>query len=115
MLNIRLLSSAAAAAVLAAYGCVQAAAAAAGQWYPPVRSTLLLLSKLYRCIDTKIFAGLAQEAVAACTACVQVRDRLQVFVSGTLKCIGSSKTTQQKRCCLPAYLQRPACLQATTL
>lgn len=43
-----------------------------GQWYPPVRSTLLLLSKLYRCIDTKIFAGLAQEAVAACTACVQV-------------------------------------------
>jgi hypothetical protein len=56
-------------------GCVQAAAAAAaGQWYPPVRSTLLLLSKLYRCIDTRIFAGLAQEAVAACTACVQVRD-----------------------------------------
>jgi hypothetical protein len=51
-----------------------AAAAAAGQWYPPVRSTLLLLSKLYRCIDTNIFAGLAQEAVAACTACVQVRE-----------------------------------------
>ena len=58
---------------LAWLAVLQAAAATAGQWYPPVRSTLLLLSKLYRCIDTKIFAGLAQEAVAACTACVQVR------------------------------------------
>jgi hypothetical protein len=68
------LHTAAAAAVCVCVQCVQAAAAAAGQWYPPVRSTLLLLSKLYRCIDTRIFAGLAQEAVAACTACVQVRD-----------------------------------------
>eukprot|EP00882_Tetradesmus_deserticola_P019129 GHRQ01020577.1.p1 GENE.GHRQ01020577.1~~GHRQ01020577.1.p1 ORF type:complete len:235 (+),score=112.19 GHRQ01020577.1:147-851(+) len=53
----------------------EVAAAAAGQWYPPVRSTLLLLSKLYRCIDPKTFAGLAQEAVAACTACVQAAGR----------------------------------------
>lgn len=44
-----------------------------GMWYQPVPSTLLLLSKLYRCIDTKTFAGLAQEAVAACTASVQVQ------------------------------------------
>ncbi|WIA18992.1 hypothetical protein OEZ85_003659 [Tetradesmus obliquus] len=62
----------------------QAAAAAAGQWYPPVRSTLLLLSKLYRCIDTKIFAGLAQEAVAACTACVQAAGRQVAKQSGAL-------------------------------
>jgi hypothetical protein len=48
------------------------AAPAADQWYPPVRGTLLLLSKLYRCVDTRIFAGLAQEAVAACTVTVQV-------------------------------------------
>lgn len=52
----------------------QASAEVAGAiWYPPVRSTLLLLSQLYRCIDARIFAGLANEAVAACTASVQVR------------------------------------------
>eukprot|EP00879_Flechtneria_rotunda_P017545 GHRR01018394.1.p1 GENE.GHRR01018394.1~~GHRR01018394.1.p1 ORF type:complete len:715 (+),score=305.59 GHRR01018394.1:627-2771(+) len=55
-----------------------------GHWYPPVRSTLLLLSKLYRCIDTKIFAGLAQEAVAACTACVQGAGRLVAKQAGPL-------------------------------
>jgi hypothetical protein len=37
-----------------------------------VRATLLLLSKLYRCLPAKTFAGLAHEAVAACTASVQV-------------------------------------------
>ena len=37
-----------------------------------MRGTLLLLSKLYRCVDMRIFAGLAQEAVAACTLSVQV-------------------------------------------
>jgi hypothetical protein len=58
--------------------------AAAGQWYPPVRSTLLLLSKLYRCIDARIFAGLAQEAVAACTACVQNAGRGVAKQSGSL-------------------------------
>jgi hypothetical protein len=53
--------------------CVQAASAAlTDQWYPPVHGTLLLLSKLYRCVDMRIFAGLAQEAVAACTVTVQV-------------------------------------------
>lgn len=29
-------------------------------WYPPVQRTLLLLSKLYRAVDAKIFSGLAQ-------------------------------------------------------
>jgi hypothetical protein len=52
-----------------------ASAALTDQWYPPVRGTLLLLSKLYRCVDMRIFAGLAQEAVAACTVSVQVGGR----------------------------------------
>lgn len=52
-----------------------ASAALMDQWYPPVRGTLLLLSKLYRCVDMRIFAGLAQEAVAACTVSVQVGGR----------------------------------------
>lgn len=60
-------------AVVCGVPCLQAATAAlTDQWYPPVRGTLLLLSKLYRCVDMRIFAGLAQEAVAACTVSVQV-------------------------------------------
>jgi hypothetical protein len=39
--------------------------------YPPVQSTLVCLSKLYRSIDARIFSGLAQEAVAACTHSIQ--------------------------------------------
>ena len=54
------------------------------QWYAPVRSTLLLLSKLYRCVDTKIFAGLAQDAIAACTASVQSAAKLVGRSSGVL-------------------------------
>lgn len=61
------------AALCCAAANLQAASAAlTDQWYPPVRGTLLLLSKLYRCVDMRIFAGLAQEAVAACTVSVQV-------------------------------------------
>ncbi|KAL3152568.1 hypothetical protein ABBQ32_001593 [Trebouxia sp. C0010 RCD-2024] len=44
-------------------------------WYPPVRSTLLCLSKLYDCVDPKIFNGLAQDAVHAATVCVQAASR----------------------------------------
>ncbi len=39
--------------------------------YPPVQRTLLLLSKLYRAVDARIFNGLAHEAVLAATASVQ--------------------------------------------
>ena len=42
-------------------------------WYPPVRQTLMCLSKLYRTVEHKVFAGLAQDAIAACTVAVQVR------------------------------------------
>lgn len=42
-------------------------------WYPPVQQTLLCLSKLYRCVDAKIFGGMAQEAVSSCAASVKVR------------------------------------------
>jgi len=37
-----------------------------GMWYPPVRRTLLTLSKLYRCLEKPIFTGLAQEVLASC-------------------------------------------------
>lgn len=41
-------------------------------WYPTVRETLSCLGKLYRCVEPRVFAGLAQDAVTACTASVQV-------------------------------------------
>jgi len=41
-------------------------------WYPPVQKTLLCLSKLYRCVEARVFAGLAQDAVSSCAAAVQV-------------------------------------------
>lgn len=44
----------------AAPGAEPPADAAAEQWYPPVRSALLVLSKLYRSVDARIFSGLAQ-------------------------------------------------------
>ena len=47
-------------------------------WYPPVQQTLLCLSKLYRCVEAKVFAGLAQDAVSSCTKAVQVRLRVKV-------------------------------------
>ena len=31
-----------------------------GMWYPPVRRTLLTLSKLYRCLELPIFTSLSQ-------------------------------------------------------
>jgi len=37
-----------------------------GMWYPPVRRTLLTLSKLYRCLEKPIFTGLSQEVLSAC-------------------------------------------------
>ncbi len=37
-----------------------------GMWYPTLRRTLICLSKLYRCLDKKIFEGLAQETLTLC-------------------------------------------------
>jgi len=42
-----------------------------GMWYPPVRRTLLTLSKLYRCLEKPIFQGLSQEVLSACLDSVQ--------------------------------------------
>ncbi|KAK9817306.1 hypothetical protein WJX72_012420 [[Myrmecia] bisecta] len=44
-------------------------------WYPPVQQTLLCLSKLYRCVDPRVFGSLAQEAVSSCAASVQAASR----------------------------------------
>jgi hypothetical protein len=44
--------------------------------YLPVQSTLMCLSKLYRAVDARIFSGLAQEAVSACTLSIQQAARM---------------------------------------
>lgn len=53
-------------------------------WYLPLRDTLLVLSKLYRAVDSRIFSGLAQEAVAACTASVASASRQVARKAGAL-------------------------------
>ena len=43
-------------------------------WYPPVRRTLVCLSKLYRCLDREIFQGLSQvelNSIIVCTVCAK--------------------------------------------
>ncbi|CAM9722826.1 unnamed protein product [Discosporangium mesarthrocarpum] len=42
-------------------------------WYPPLRSTLLVLSRVYRAVDNGVFEDLAQTAVAACTHSLKAR------------------------------------------
>ncbi|KAF6213924.1 hypothetical protein GE061_011651 [Apolygus lucorum] len=37
-----------------------------GMWYPPVRRTLLCLSRLYRCVERPTFQGISQEALSLC-------------------------------------------------
>ncbi len=39
-------------------------------WYPPLRRTLVCLSKLYRCLDRETFQGLSQEALSACMSSI---------------------------------------------
>mmetsp|Transcript_26484 Transcript_26484/g.67336 ORF Transcript_26484/g.67336 Transcript_26484/m.67336 type:complete len:817 (-) Transcript_26484:272-2722(-) len=70
-----------------ANGAAAAAPAAASPYaalYPPLRSTLLCLSKLYRAVDGRTFGGLAQEAVAACTSSVQQASRQVARKAGPL-------------------------------
>jgi len=68
-----------------------------GMWYPTVRRVLLCLSKLYRCIDKRIFQGLSQEALQACVSSLQVASKLIIAgdpskVTGKAHA-GAAKTT----------------------
>jgi conserved oligomeric Golgi complex subunit 3 len=40
-------------------------------WYPPLKSTLMCLSKLYNCVDPQAFSGLGQDALYNCTHVIQ--------------------------------------------
>eukprot|EP00903_Cladosiphon_okamuranus_P006806 g6634.t1 len=51
---------------LPSVGSPTAAAPAYTTWYPPLRSTLQVLSKVYRAVDMGVFEDLAQLSVAAC-------------------------------------------------
>lgn len=53
-----------------------------GMWYPPVRRTLVCLSKLYRCLEKEIFQGLSQEALSACMTSIS-EAALQISQSKT--------------------------------
>ncbi|XP_041975634.1 conserved oligomeric Golgi complex subunit 3 [Aricia agestis] len=51
-----------------------------GMWYPGVRRTLAALSRLYRCLEKRVFQGLAQEAISIC---VQSVDNAAKQISAT--------------------------------
>uniref|UniRef100_A0A7S3G7S3 Conserved oligomeric Golgi complex subunit 3 n=1 Tax=Palpitomonas bilix TaxID=652834 RepID=A0A7S3G7S3_9EUKA len=40
-------------------------------WYPPVRTALESLSRLYRCVDRRVFRGIASEVVRAAIAAIE--------------------------------------------
>jgi hypothetical protein len=77
-------------------------------WYPPVQRTLLLLSKLYRGVDSRIFNGLAHEAVLAATASVQDAARQILKVGGQVGVGGWGFESG----CLPVAYLPVACLSA---
>ncbi|KAF7837597.1 conserved oligomeric Golgi complex subunit 3 [Senna tora] len=45
-------------------------------WYPPLEKTISCLSKLYRCLESAVFTGLAQEAVEVCSTSIQKANKL---------------------------------------
>mmetsp|Transcript_38034 Transcript_38034/g.90364 ORF Transcript_38034/g.90364 Transcript_38034/m.90364 type:complete len:779 (+) Transcript_38034:255-2591(+) len=51
-------------------------------WYPPLQRSLLLLSKVYRCLPKSIFGGLAHEAVASTTASIKQASQMVARRSG---------------------------------
>lgn len=53
-------------------------------WYPPVQRSLLLLSKLYPALPSKVFNGLAHEAVAAASTSVYEGARAILKTTGPL-------------------------------
>ncbi|XP_048488996.1 conserved oligomeric Golgi complex subunit 3 [Plutella xylostella] len=55
-----------------------------GMWYPTVRRTLAALSRLYRCLEKRVFQGLAQEAISLC---VQSVDSAAKQISANQTCI----------------------------
>ncbi|CAM8914189.1 unnamed protein product [Rhodiola kirilowii] len=54
-------------------------------WYPPLEKILSCLSKLYRCLESSVFTGLAQEAVEVCSLSIEKASKLiakKVFTNG---------------------------------
>ncbi|TYH66158.1 hypothetical protein ES332_D06G104100v1 [Gossypium tomentosum] len=45
-------------------------------WYPPLEKTVSILSKLYRCLESEVFTGLAQEALEVCSDSIQKASKL---------------------------------------
>lgn len=57
-------------------------------WYPPLKSTLLVLSKVYRAVDMGVFEDLAQLAVAACAESMKVPIQKKKYTTLGFLCRG---------------------------
>ena len=75
----------------------ESALAAYATWYPPVQQTLLCLSKLYRCVEPRVFAGLAQDAVSSCALAVQVRGTRHPRASQVMNRAGANRPLDKTR------------------
>lgn len=53
-------------------------------WYPTVKRTLVILSRLYFCLEKETFQGLAQEALLVC---IQTIERATNLISQKKVCI----------------------------
>ena len=77
-------------------------------WFPPVSLTLSMLAKLYKCVDSPIFSGLAQEAIAACTSVVRDGHRqLSRRQATTEKLAGSADDVASSSCATPKFEFEP--------
>ncbi|GMH44082.1 hypothetical protein BSKO_12016 [Bryopsis sp. KO-2023] len=54
------------------------------KWYPPLQMVLVYLSRLYHCLEPRIFGGLAHEAVLACAGSIAKAGRLIGEKSGRM-------------------------------
>ncbi|KZV25526.1 conserved oligomeric Golgi complex subunit 3 [Dorcoceras hygrometricum] len=53
-------------------------------WFPPLERTISCLSKLYRCLESAVFTGLAQEVVEVCSSSIQKASKLIAKRSSTM-------------------------------
>ncbi|CAK7352282.1 unnamed protein product [Dovyalis caffra] len=72
-------------------------------WYPPLERTLSCLSKLYRCLESSVFTGLAQEAVEVCSDSVQ--EHLRRILRGQASLFDWSRSTSLARTLSPRVLE----------
>jgi conserved oligomeric Golgi complex subunit 3 len=53
-------------------------------WFPPIRSVLRILSKIFRVVEARVFEDIARDSVQACTRCLKVGSSYILQRSGVI-------------------------------